>query len=178
MSIVTTIRGRPREIWRALHQTPQSKPSPHAFERDLRDLRRLAWEGLYRTDDVETMLLAVRDDRPLDEVAIASGKLVSRYCEMQRELNRIRSPELQRYVLALSEIFDYLAHLLHFAVALLAVSWRSERLREEQQQVGAVGRQGDRLRSVVADLDRMAADPELGLRHDSVDRAGGVVADI
>ena len=68
---------------------------------------------------------------------------------MRRELNQIQSPELQPYVVALSEIFDYLAHVLHFAVALLAVSWRSERLREEQQQVGAIGRQGDRLRRVV-----------------------------
>jgi hypothetical protein len=41
------------------------------------------------------------------------------------------------------------------------VSWRSERLREEQRQVGAIGRQGDRLSRVVADLDRMAADLEL-----------------
>ena len=161
MSIVTTIRGRPREIWRAFHQVPQFKESPHAFEGDLRDLRRLAWEGLYRKDDVATMLRAVRDDEPLDEVAIASGKVVSRYCEMRHELNQIQSPELQPYVVALSEIFDYLAHVLHFAVALLAVSWRSERLREEQQQVGAIGRQGDRLRRVVADLDRMAADLEL-----------------
>jgi hypothetical protein len=160
MSIVTTIGLRRREIWRAFHQTPQFKEPPHAFEGDLRDLRRLAWEGLYRTDDVGTMLRAVRDDEPLDEVAIASGKLVSRYCEMRRELNQIKAPELQPYVVALSEIFDYLAHVLHFAVALLAVSWRSERLREEQQKVGAIGRQGDRLRRVVADLDRMAADPE------------------
>jgi hypothetical protein len=129
---------------------------PRALEDDLRDLRRLAWEGLYREDDVGTMLRAVRDDKPLDEVAIANGKLVSRYCEMQRELNRIQSPELQPYVVALSEIFNYLAHVLHFAVALLAVSWRSERLREEQQQVGAIGRQGDRLRRVVADLDLTA----------------------
>jgi hypothetical protein len=115
-------------------------------------------------DDVETMLRAVRDDKPLDEVAIASGKLVSRYCEMQREVNRIQSPELQPHAAALGEIFNYLAHVLHFAVALLAVSWRSERLREEQQQVGTIGRQGDRLRTVVADLDRIAADLELAPR--------------
>jgi len=161
MSIVTTIRGRPREIWRPFHRIPQFKESPHSFESDLRHLRRVAWEGLYRVDDVGTMLRAVRDDEPLDEVAIASGKLVSRYCEMRRELYQVQSPDLQPCVVALSEIFDYLAHMLHFAVALLAVSWRSERLHEEQRRVGAIGRQGDRLRRVVADLDRMAADLEL-----------------
>src|SRR5438874_8251687 len=100
MSIVAKVRGRPREIWRAFHQIPQFKESPRAFEGDLRDLRRLAWEGLYRKDDVGTMLRAVRDDERLDEVAIASGKLVSRYCEMRRELNHIQSPELQSYVVA------------------------------------------------------------------------------
>jgi hypothetical protein len=161
MSIVATITGRPREIWRVFHQPPQLKEPPHAFEGDLGDLRRLAWEGLYREEDVATMLRAVRDDGRLDEVAIASGKLVSRYCEMRRELNQIQSPDLQPYVVALSEIFDYLAQVLHFAVALLAVSWRSERLLEERQQVGAIGRQGERLRRVVSDLDRMAADLEL-----------------
>jgi hypothetical protein len=161
MSIVTTITSRPREIWRAFHHVPQLKESPHAFGSDLGHLRRLAWEGLYREDDVAAVLRAVRDDERLDEVAIASGKLVSRYCEMRRELNQIQSPDLQPYVVALSEIFDYLAQVLHFAVALLAVSWRSERLREEQQQVGAIGRQGERLRGVVSDLGRMAADLEL-----------------
>ena len=141
-----------------LHQAPRSDGPPRPFADDLRDLRRLAWEGLYREDDVATLLRAVRDDLPLDEVAIDSGKLVSRYCAMRRELNRISAPELQPHVRALSEIFDYLAQLLHYAVALLAVSWRSEALREQQELVGPIGPQGDRLRTVVAELDRMAED--------------------
>jgi hypothetical protein len=123
---------------------------------DLRDLHRLAWEGLYREDEVRELLLAVRDDEPLDEVAPASGKLVSRYCAMRRELDRIKSAELQPYVTALSEIFDYLAQLLHYAVALLGTSWRSEVLREQQRMVGPIGPQGERLRRVVADIDRLA----------------------
>jgi hypothetical protein len=77
---------------------------------------------------------------------------------MRRELNRIRAPELQPYVRALSEIFDYLAQLLHHAVALLASSWTSERLREQQRQVGSIGPQGERLRMVVAELDQLARD--------------------
>jgi hypothetical protein len=36
---------------------------------DLEMLRRLAWEGLYREDDVEQMLHAVREDEPLTDVA-------------------------------------------------------------------------------------------------------------
>ena len=60
---------------------------------------------------------------------------------------------MQAQVRALSEIFDYLAQLLHYAVALLACAWRSERLREQQRQVGAIGPQGERLRRVIAELD-------------------------
>ena len=102
------------------------------------------------------LLHAVRDDQPLDEVARESGKLVSRYCAMRRELRRIEAPELQDHVRALSEIFDYLAQLLHYAVALLGTSWRSEALREQQRLVGPIGPPGERLRTVVAELDRLA----------------------
>ena len=114
------------------------------FADDLETLRRLAWEGLYR------------EDEPLTHVAPESGPLVSRYCEMRRELRDIRAPELQPQVAALSEIFDYHAQLLHHAVALLAVAWRSERLRLQQQWVGPIGPQADRLRGVVEELDRLA----------------------
>jgi hypothetical protein len=131
-------------------------PATSSFQADLEALRRLAWEGLYREDDVEDLLYQVREGIPLTEVAPDSGPLVSRYCAMRRELNRIEAPELQPYVRALSEIFDYLAQLLHHAVALLAVSWRSERLREQQELVGPIGRQGERLKRVVAELDELA----------------------
>jgi hypothetical protein len=128
-----------------------------SFEKDLEALRRLAWEGLYREDDVEDLLYQVRNDLPLTDVAHDSGPLVSRYCAMRRELNRIEAPELQPYVQALSEIFDYLAQLLHHGVALLAVAWRSQELREQQELVGPIGRQGERLRRVVDELDELAA---------------------
>lgn len=130
--------------------------TPRSFETDLSDLRRIAWEGLYREDDVEDLLYAVRDDIALTDIAPDSGNLVSRYCALRRELNRIEARELQPHVRALSEIFDYLAQLLHYAVALLAVSWRSEQLRDQQELVGPIGPQADRLRRVVAELDRLA----------------------
>src|SRR4051794_13721677 len=158
MSIAGRLAAPPRDFWRELFQAPNADVSQRCFEDDLRDVRRLAWEGLYREDDVVAFLCAVRDDEPLGEVAGDSGELVSRYCAMRRELNRIRAPELQPYVRALSEIFDYLAQLLHHAVALLASSWTSERLREQQRQVGSIGPQGERLRMGVAELDQLARD--------------------
>jgi hypothetical protein len=158
MSIASRFAAPPRDIWRELFQAPHFDVPQRCFSDDLRDIRRLAWEGLYREDDVVALLRAVRDDEPLAEVAPDSGELVSRYCAMRRELNGIRAPELQPHVRALSEIFDYLAQLLHHAVALLASSWTSERLREQQRQVGSIGPQGERLRRVVAELDQLARD--------------------
>ena len=46
--------------------------------------------------------------------------------------------------------------LLHLALDLLAVSWRSERLREEQSRLGSVGAQGERLAALTARLKRLA----------------------
>jgi hypothetical protein len=134
---------------------PRIGPARRTYEDDLHDLRRLAWEGLYREDDVEELLRAVHDDAALKDVAPDSGVLVSRYCAMRRELNRIRAPQLQSHVSALSEIFDFMSQHLHYSVALLAVAWRSERLREQQRLIGSIGPQGERLRSVVAELDRL-----------------------
>jgi hypothetical protein len=134
----------------------------------------LAWEGLYREDDVRELLRAVRDDAPLDEVARESGKLVSRYCAMRRELGRIKSAELQPYVTALSEIFDYLAQLLHYAVALLGTSWRSDVLREQQRMVGPIGPQGERLRRVVAEIDRLAKSDHAELDARGLHRVAGM----
>jgi hypothetical protein len=130
-------------------------PARRSYEDDLHELRRLAWEGLYREDDVEELLREVHDDAALKDVAPRSGVMVSRYCAMRRELNGIRAPELQPQVRALSEIFDFMSQHLHYSVALLAVAWRSERLREQQRQIGSIGPQGDRLRGVVAELDRL-----------------------
>ena len=46
--------------------------------------------------------------------------------------------------------------LLNCALDLLAVSWRSERLREEQGRLGGLGTQGERLAALTARLKRLA----------------------
>jgi hypothetical protein len=62
------------------------------------------------------------------------------------------------YVETLDETFAYHAMLLNCALDLLAVSWRSERLREEQSRLGGTGRQGERLARVTAELKRLSTD--------------------
>ena len=127
-----------------------------SYEEDLADLRGIAHEALSRTDDLERLLQAVRDDEPLAEVAPEGGELVSRYFAMRRELLQVHAPALQPYVGALGEVLNYLGQLLYYAPDLLAVSWRSELLREQQSMVGTIGPQGERLRRIVCELDEFA----------------------
>ena len=61
---------------------------------------------------------------------------------------------------------------LHCALELLAVSWRSERLREEQSRLGGVGAQGERL----AALDRAPEAPRRRRMSARWDRAAAAVA--
>jgi hypothetical protein len=49
------------------------------------------------------------------------------------------------------------AMLLHCALDLLAVSWRSERLREEQSRLGSVGAQGERLARLTAEIKELGS---------------------
>ena len=118
----------------------------------------LAQEGLYWQGDVEDLLIAIRDDGDLGELARAGGPIISRYERMRVELHGIGHPELQDYVDALDETFAYHAMLLNCALDLLAVSWRSERLREEQARLGGLGRQGERLARVTRELKALASE--------------------
>jgi hypothetical protein len=107
---------------------------------------------------VQRLLFAVRDDYRLASLAPEAGELVSRYLALRRELRQVRSLALRPYTVALSEVFDYLAQLLYYALDLLAMSWRSARLREQQEQCGPIGPQAERLDRIVAELDVLAAE--------------------
>jgi hypothetical protein len=122
------------------------------------ELRSIAHEALGREEDVQRLLFAVRDDYRLASLAPEAGDLVSRYLALRRELRDIDALVLQPYVIALSEVFDYFAQLLYYAIDLLAKSWRSGRLREQQEQVGPIGPQAERLDRIVAELDLLASD--------------------
>jgi hypothetical protein len=139
-----------------LHRPPPpARPAP---DDDLDRLRRLAVEGLYWQGDVEDLLIAIRDDGDLGELARAGGPIISRLERMRVEVRRIRSPDLRDYVDALDETFAYHAMLLNCALDLLAVSWRSERLREQQARLGGLGRQGERLARVTREIKALASE--------------------
>jgi hypothetical protein len=137
-----------------LHRPPQ--PARPSHDGDLDRLLRLAQEGLYWQGDVEDLLVAIRDDGDLGELARAGGPVISRFEAMRIEVRALGDPRLRGYVAALDEVFANHAMLLHCALDLLAVSWRSERLREEQARLGGVGRQGERLARLTREIKELA----------------------
>jgi hypothetical protein len=159
-SAIGTQSQRPnlvRRTWRQLFP-PLGGEVPHSYAEDLFALRSIAHEGLAREEDVQRILFGVRDDYRLASLAPEAGELVSRYMALRRELRQVKAYPLQPYTAALSEVFDYFAQLLYYALDLLAMSWRSARLREQQEQVGPIGPQAERLDRIVAELDVLAAE--------------------
>jgi hypothetical protein len=149
-----------RRTWRQLFP-PLPCDGSRSYAEDLHELRSIAHEGLAREEDVQRLLFAVRDDYRLASLAPEAGELVSRYLALRRELRDVRSYALQPHAAALSEVFDYFAQLLYYALDLLAMSWRSARLQEQQEQVGPIGPQAQRLDRIVAELDVLAAEAGL-----------------
>jgi hypothetical protein len=141
-----------------LHRAPAAPATP-AYEDDLGRALRLAQEAWYWQGEVEDLLIAIRDGGDLAELSRAGGPIISRYEAMRVELRAIGHPGLAADVVALDEVFANHAMVLNCALDLLAVSWRSERLREEQSRLGGVGPPGERLAALTARLKRLAAGP-------------------
>jgi hypothetical protein len=138
-----------------LHRAPVAPATP-AYEQELGRVLHLAQEGFYWQGEVEDLLIAIRDGGELAELARAGGPIVSRFEAMRVELRTIRAAALRADLVALDEIFAHHAMLLNCALDLLAVSWRSERLREEQSRLGGVGAPGERLADLTGRLKRLA----------------------
>ena len=134
----------------------RTRPLPPAYPDDLGLLRRLVCEGLYWQDEVEELLLAIRDGGDLGELSRAGGPYISRYEAMRVELRAVRHPQLRSHAAALDEVFASHAMVLHCALDLLAVSWRSERLREEQSRLGGLGGQSVRLVMLADEIKALA----------------------
>jgi hypothetical protein len=141
-----------------LHRAPAAPATP-AYEDELERMLRLAQEGWYWQGEVEDLLIAIRDGGDLGDLARAGGPIISRYEAMRVELRALGHPALRDDLGALDEIFANHAMLLNCALDLLAVSWRSERLLEEQGRLGGVGSQGERLAELTGRLKRRADRP-------------------
>ena len=139
-----------------LHRAPAAPATP-AYEDDLGRALRLAQEGVYWQGEVEDLLIAIRDGGDLAElVARRRADHQPLRGDARRAAGDRRIRRCAPTLIALDEVFANHAMVLHCALDLLAVSWRSERLREEQSRLGGVGAQGERLAELTARLKRLA----------------------
>ena len=119
---------------------------------DRRVLLALADEGLELQREGEDVMAAIRDEGPLDELSIRAGPLISRFEAMRRELPTCDDPLLQSAAEVLGMVFANHALALHAALDLLAVSWRSQRMRDELHRLDGLGRPATWLLTIRAEL--------------------------
>jgi hypothetical protein len=110
----------------------------HGDERSA--LLALAEEALDLQSEGERLMAEIRDEGPLDELSMRGGPLISRFEAMRRELPPCGDPLLRSAAEVLDMIFANHALALHAALDLLAVSWRSERMRDELHRLEGLGR--------------------------------------
>jgi len=110
----------------------------HGDERSA--LLALAEEALDLQSEGERVMAEIRDEGPLDELSMRAGPLISRFEAMRRELPPCGDPLLRSAAEVLDMIFANHALALHAALDMLAVSWRSERMRDELHRLEGLGR--------------------------------------
>jgi hypothetical protein len=119
---------------------------------DRRALLALAEEGLRLQRDGEQVMVEISDEGPLGDLAARGGPLISRFEEMRRELPACHDPLLRSSAEVLDMVFANHALALNAALDLLAVSWRSERLRDELHRLEGLGRPARWLETIHAEL--------------------------
>jgi hypothetical protein len=119
---------------------------------DRRVLLALAEEALELQRDGEDVMAAIRDEGPLDELSLRGGPLISRFEAMRRELPACDDPLLQSAADVLDMVFANHALALNAGLDLLAVSWRSQRMRDELHRLDGLGRPATWLRTIRAEL--------------------------
>ena len=100
----------------------------------------LAEEGLWLQDRGERLIAEISDEGELGDLAARGGPLISRFSQMRGELPRCEDPLLRSAAEVLDMVFANHALAIHAALDMLAVSWRSERMREELHRLEGLGR--------------------------------------
>jgi hypothetical protein len=125
--------------------------SAHAAAWDA--LANLVNEAIVMQDSAERLLGEIREEGPLGELARRGGPLVTRFEAMRRELPPATDPELHGRVERLDSILAHHAMMLSTSLDLLAVNWRSERMREELRKIEGLGRPASWLEALKGELD-------------------------
>jgi hypothetical protein len=123
-------------------------------------LRRIVAEALILQDRAEELLVELRDERNLAEVAPPCGNLIGRFVELCEALPSCGDPAMDRHTAVLRTILDHHVLMLDSALALLAAEWRSERLSQQLDRIDGLGVPARRLEMVRAEiLSRAPARP-------------------
>ena len=105
----------------------------------------LQWEG-------ERVMAEISEEGPLGDLCTRGGPIISRFEAMRRELPACDDPLLRSAAEVLDMIFANHAMALHAALDMLAVSWRSERMRDELHRLEGLGRPAIWLRTIRDEL--------------------------
>jgi hypothetical protein len=119
-------------------------------EQDL--LLALAEEGLELQELGEELMLEIRAEGDLGDLATRGGPLISRFSQMRRELPACEDPLLRSAAEVLDMVFANHAMALDAALDLLAVSWRSERMLTELHRLQGLGRPATWLQTIRDEL--------------------------
>jgi hypothetical protein len=117
-----------------------------------RALLALAEEALELQNDGEQVMAEIAAEGPLDDLSARGGPLISRFEAMRRELPDCGDPLLRNAAEVLDMVFANHALALHAALDMLAVSWRSERMRDELHRLEGLGRPAVWLATIRAEL--------------------------
>jgi hypothetical protein len=115
----------------------------------------LADEALELQRAAEDVMAAISAEGPLDELSMRGGPLISRFEAMRRELPScgvVDEPLLRSAAEVLDMVFANHALALHAGLDMLAVSWRSERMRDELHRLQGLGRPAIWLETIRAEL--------------------------
>ena len=123
-----------------------------AREQAWRELRAIVAEAVIWQDAAEEVLAAISRREPLSELAPRGGPLIRRFCELGRRLPESDDPEIRRITSVLRPVFDHHALMLSSSLDMLAVDWRSERIRAELERIDGLGAPAQRLEGVRAAL--------------------------
>jgi hypothetical protein len=117
-----------------------------------RALLAVAEEALELQSDGEQVMAEIAAEGPLDDLSARGGPLISRFEAMRRELPDCGDPLLRNAAEVLDMVFANHALALHAALDMLAVSWRSERMRDELHRLEGLGRPAVWLETIRAEL--------------------------
>jgi hypothetical protein len=110
-------------------------------------------EAIILQDSTERMLVEIREQRPLADLAERGGPVMTRFEALRRELPTTRESDLARRVELLDRILAHHAMVLSASLDLLSVNWRSERTVEELGKIAGLGRPAQWLEALKAELD-------------------------